>query len=174
MITYVLSTASTPGWNPIPAEVFRSCCIRSSSVCAWNLSLESRSHACSAARFNLHDVTYGVFNTYDDVIEFYSVFISLELDVRFLDQLLHLVLTFLDHCDFLQQQQHNKSDVMRDDVTATYSRQLLLDVIVDEVDALSLLSLQETLFSDREWSSSVGVRLLQNRLKLLQQHGTDA
>ena len=42
--------------------------------------------------------------THDDVIEFYSVFISLELDVRFLDQLLHLVLTFLDHCDFLQQQ----------------------------------------------------------------------
>ena len=63
---------------------------------------------------------------------------------------------------------------MRDDVIVTYTRQLLLDVIVDEVDALSLLSLKETLFGDRERSSSVGVGLLQNRLELLQQDATDA
>lgn len=53
--TYVLSTFSMPGWNPIPAAELRSWCMRSSRFWAWFLSLESFSQACWAARSILEE-----------------------------------------------------------------------------------------------------------------------
>ena len=53
------------------------------------------------------------------------------------------------------------------DVAIAHARQLLLDVIVDEVDAHALLAVQQTLFRDVQWVASGFVRSLQDGLELL-------